>query len=203
MIEDNIIQRLTDLLIEIDMLEKQYRDEYICAVDIDDINIAMQKNNSTFEKIRKVKEWKEKIELLKNSINEIINLPIKETNATLINNENSNVEEYIRKKINNIKDFIFSHDEIMAMTSVGWSKKVLGLNHPFLRMYRDNIPISKQVKDKNGYDRYWNEVFIFGYQNFLVTSLWSEQNLNYFDKWYNSIINKKNNGIVKKNEDNI
>lgn len=66
--EKKIIDQLMEVITEVEILEKEYRKTHSQAVDIDDIEESKKIQNQTYEKIRKLKDWKKSINHLSEEI---------------------------------------------------------------------------------------------------------------------------------------
>ena len=87
-------------------------------------------------------------------------------------------ESYI-KKIKCISD-----ETIMNMASPSWSEEHFGTSKPFIRICKDK---KIEIKDGNGYTRYWSEIFVFGKYDVLVSKEWYEKHFEKFELWYNTL----------------
>lgn len=108
---------------------------------------------------------------------------------TAPNDSNEKIGKYIRTKMRQLSEnsYAFHSDMLNALLDKTKSKKLIGVNYPLLKIADEAKSISVQTKDESGRSRYWNEVFSFNKQSFLITSQWYEYNRDGFDKWYNSL----------------
>lgn len=110
-------------------------------------------------------------------------------NATQ-NENDEKIGKYVRAKIRQLstEKYAFSAEMLTALLDKAKSKKMIGVNFPFFKTVDESKPIPSQAKDESGRSRYWNEVFNFNNQSFLITSQWFEYNRDGFDNWYESLI---------------
>ena len=74
-----------------------------------------------------------------------------------------------------------SSEDILNLKNEKYCKEVFNLNFPLL------IEKNQSRYDKNGYGRYWKEIFD---NKYYVCSQWFESQRSQFESWYNSIIKK-------------
>ena len=114
-----------------------------------------------------------------------------ELNETAKNDDDIKVGKYIRNKLQELSrsGFIFTHEQILEMCDVEWSKKTFSYDRllPFAKLADIERDISEQIKDEKGNNRYWNEIFTFNENNLLIISQWYKKDKSSFDKWYESI----------------
>lgn len=207
--ERNLLVKLNDVLDELESLEKRYRKVYNSAVDIEEFEISQKTQSDAYLKIRKIKEWKGVVTDLNNTVSDskIIEIaPLIENNYELCNKndldivktkesceydseEKKKIGEYVRIKMRELSKsgFTFSDSDIEVMQEKSWTKKVLGLDYAFIRIYNENYSITEQMKDELGYNRYWKEIFNFGKYKLFLTSQWFERDRSSFDNWYNKL----------------
>lgn len=104
--------------------------------------------------------------------------------------EEEKVGQYVRRKLSELckSGYEFSNELLIKILSKEWSKKVLNINKPLAIIYNPNISISNQIKDHNGNNRYWREIFSFGDIKLLICSQWYKKDKKYFDDWYESLV---------------
>jgi hypothetical protein len=107
---------------------------------------------------------------------------------------------YIRHKMRELSSagHIFTEDEIEFFKRKPWSNVTFGLDYPFARIYSQQSELSQQIKDDNGYNRYWKEIYNFGNTQLLICSQWFEEDKQRFDKWYQGLLSSSE--IIKKEE---
>jgi hypothetical protein len=64
-----------------------------------------------------------------------------------------------------------------------YCKARFNLGHPFLKPVDQNVPISTQRLDRNGYGRYWKRPLKIGGHEFLMCSQWFVWQRDAFDAW--------------------
>lgn len=109
--------------------------------------------------------------------------------------QDEKVGAFVRRTMRKLStdNTMFKPAELALMQQEEWSKNTLGVTKPFLKKCVAGIPVFKQAKDEKGYNRYWNEVFKFNGEEYLVTSQWYEQKRSLFQKWLLSINEDKHN----------
>ena len=88
--------------------------------------------------------------------------------------------------VQNKLNYLFSNnylssEDILNLKNEKYCKEVFNLNFPLL------IEKSQSRYDKNGYARYWKEIFD---DKYYACSQWFENQRSQFENWYNSIIEK-------------
>ncbi len=71
--------------------------------------------------------------------------------------------------------------EIKNLTDCDYCKKALKANFPVIKIIDNNLNVTSQRKDSNGYSRYYKDVFAGKY---LLSSQWFDYQKNAFDSWY-------------------
>ena len=57
------------------------------------------------------------------------------------------------------------------------------MNYPILIKISSNDEITKIMKDKNGYNRYWKQPFKFNGNKYLLCSQWIKEQKQLFEHW--------------------
>jgi hypothetical protein len=68
-----------------------------------------------------------------------------------------------------------------------YCKARFNLGHPFLKPVDQNVPISTQRMDRNGYGRYWKRPLKIGGHEFLMCSQWFVWQRDAFDAWVRDV----------------
>lgn len=98
------------------------------------------------------------------------------------------VRDEIRKLIDN--EMIWETD-LDDFQSDEWSKDILHLSHAFFLKIDVSKDIKKQLRDNNGYLRYWKEIYAIQGQQYAMCKEWFESNRKHFDKWIDKFIKEK------------
>lgn len=119
-----------------------------------------------------------------------INLaPINKTKGSTATDDD---HEKIGKHVQSVMEQLIQEgkiDERMIpnLTSSGWSKEVLHVGHPLLRRIDAYKPFKEQLKDNNGYIRYWVKPYTIEGEQYCICKEWYESSRKYFDKWVESL----------------
>lgn len=109
-------------------------------------------------------------------------------NQQRISSTQPKIGEYVQTIISMLISSDKLHPQLIeSMISAEWSKEVLHLSHPFLKKINPHLRISTQLKDKNGYLRYWKKVYCIDGQQYVVCKEWFESKRKYFDAWLKTI----------------
>lgn len=110
---------------------------------------------------------------------------------TTAENKNVKVGSYVRSKLRQLSEsgFAFSEEQLRNICDFQWSQETLKISAPcsFAKIIGDTLSLDNLVKNKNGYNRYWNEPFIFNDVKLIFISQWCEKSQHYFDKWFASL----------------
>ena len=68
-----------------------------------------------------------------------------------------------------------------------YCKARFNLGHPFLKPVDQNVPLSTQRMDRNGYGRYWKGPLKIAGHEFLMCSQWFVWQRNAFDAWVRDV----------------
>ena len=90
-----------------------------------------------------------------------------------------------------IKEDMIWESDLIDFQSGDWSKDVLHLSHAFFVKIDTGKDIKKQLRDDNGYLRYWKEIFNIHDQTFAMCKEWFESGRKHFDNWLVSFIKGK------------
>lgn len=96
------------------------------------------------------------------------------------------IGDFVSTAMKNLSDagFDFSQDEINAMCTIEWSKRVFHLTYPFMRQYEEG---KRNHIWQDGYQRFWAKPYTFGSIQMLVSSQWFDKQYDDFKKWYKSL----------------
>ncbi|HAU86546.1 MAG TPA: hypothetical protein DCW90_13950 [Lachnospiraceae bacterium] len=86
-----------------------------------------------------------------------------------------------------------TQEDLEFLTSEQSCRNEFHIGHPFIRKVDLSCSISDQIKDANGYIRYWKEPVRIKEQEYCICKEWYESNRKYYTKWLNRI--KVINGI--------
>lgn len=103
--------------------------------------------------------------------------------------EQVKVGYYIRTKLRELCDAGYkpTEHELLQWQDKYWSKQVLNLNYPFVRLLSEKNHLAEQTSDENSRNRYWAEVFQLGTISLLFCSQWYRPDKEYFDRWYDGL----------------
>lgn len=202
---DNLITALFSI-------EVAQKERYNSAIDIVDTAEFTAVTIDAQTKILQVRKW---IEDLRQMESEVINTffnsgvqtiktenvgsPVdKSDDLNAISKENPasscSTGEYVRQKLYALSEsgYVFSDEQLHDMQSSEWSRQVLNLPHPFVRIYDDKEDILTQTSIDGVPRRYWvKDKIQFGSIILLVYGGWSPGYKISFDAWYNSILDSQ------------
>lgn len=219
----SLLEQLEGVIDELDIFERNYREIYNNAIDIDDIEVAQKTLSDTLIKIRKIKEIKDTVKKISNDLEEYeivfdddseknnVKEEVNNVNCDYINKEDNmsnarelqlDISDYVRSKMRQLsnKGYAFTENEIMLMAEKIWSKDILELKCAFVKIYDERYTLDKQIKDNLGINKYWKEIFQFGNYKLLLTNQWYEKNRDKFNNWYDTL-NVSDNHIDNKYTD--
>ena len=81
----------------------------------------------------------------------------------------------------------FSIEQVKCFTDKEWSKEHLHLYYSFFKKYDPERELNEQRRDHRGNGRYWNKLFSFGDDQYLITSEWYADSKPLFIDWYNGL----------------
>ena len=73
------------------------------------------------------------------------------------------------------------------LKSEEWCRRTFHIGHPLIREIDDSVPFKIQLRDENGYLRYWRDSYRFNDQSFVLCKEWFESNRKYFVSWLKRI----------------
>jgi len=76
---------------------------------------------------------------------------------------------------------------LIDLTSPSWSKEYLHLGHPFMIEIDSKKDIKSQLRDVNGYLRYWKRTYSINGIDYCICKEWFESGRKHFDKWVSTI----------------
>jgi hypothetical protein len=93
---------------------------------------------------------------------------------------------FTRLAANNLLDY----KEVEYLTQAEYSKTIFNVNHPVLKEYNEEIPLTKQRMDSKGYPRYYKDLYLIIGKQYLLCNHWVEDlSMSYFIAWLNDIDN--------------
>lgn len=90
-----------------------------------------------------------------------------------------------------------TQDIVKNLTSLSWSKTYLHLSHAFMIKIDQKRDFKEQLRDANGYLRYWKRTYLIGGSEYCICKEWFESGRKYFDKWVQSINSKNFVGMTR------
>ena len=112
--------------------------------------------------------------------------------AALREKPENKIGKYVRGKMLNLinEDMIWDSD-LIDFQSEDWSKDILHLSCAFFVKVDPSKDIKKQLRDENGYLRYWKDIYNIHEQAYAMCKEWFESNRKHFDKWLVSFVKGK------------
>lgn len=84
-----------------------------------------------------------------------------------------------------------SEEVIQDCLDAKWSRDVLNLGHAFLKEISEDVSLKEQMRDDNGYIRYWKQKYVINGKEYIVCKEWYESNRKYFNNWLTTFSNGK------------
>ena len=126
-----------------------------------------------------------------------INLaPINKTkNSTINDNDYVKIGRHVQSVMEQlVQEEKIDERMLQNLISPQWSKEILHLAYPLLRCIDATKPLKDQLKDNNGYIRYWVKQYTVEGKQYCICKEWYESDRKYFDNWIKSLsIGKKGN----------
>ena len=196
-----------------DKIKKQEKSfiEYLFEKKEDDLDVEVIKDAIKQLQILKTNIDEKKVDNTIQSLREIIQLYEEYTykthagvNLKPINNTKrqkntkkkndsgqKKIGEYVKETFDDlIKEKKITNKIINDLMSEEWSRAVFHLGHSFLKrvdLYRD---IKEQLKDENGYVRYWVTPRTIRGKEYCICKEWYENNRKYYTEWLKSFEKK-------------
>lgn len=100
-------------------------------------------------------------------------------------NDEVKIGKFVRTTMRNLSTYGYNFDKqtLGLLLSDEETKNIFGIGTSFLKEVKDETQIQKLMKDSNGYNRYWCEVFEFNGKKFVVVSQWTKNNADRFKTW--------------------
>ena len=76
-----------------------------------------------------------------------------------------------------------------------WSKEHFHLGHPFAVKIDNKKDLDDQLRDSNGYIRYWKKIYTIQRNKYCICKEWYERQRKYYDRWLNAFLNNGLRGI--------
>jgi hypothetical protein len=203
----------TQLHDRLQLKEKEHRTAYGIASDNNDWDAVDRESEIAL----RISKWRKELENLQIEIKESgffekdvdtsANITISEDEDEIQDSEELSsdikIGRHIREKLRELSQsgFVFSPEQMKNLTDEEWGKSTFSYyyNLPFAKILTDINNISSHIRDMNGQNRYWSEVFTFGQHKLLFFSQWFEKDRDNFNNWYYNLINEQ---VVTAQEDN-
>lgn len=211
---NNFSQNFKELLKLFREKEEEQKKRYYDAIDIEDMDEAMAVTRDAKVKTQQLRNWIGDLERISEEIEvsflatpaslPMQNVEVKEKSAfiqpentkkqsSIENFEVSKNGEYVKQKMYQLSNrgFAFTDEQLYDMQDCEWSKAVLKLPYPFVRIYDKSKGIAEQTSINGNPEapkRYWmNDRFQFGKVELLICNGWTSDLIPYFDTWYESL----------------
>ncbi len=114
-------------------------------------------------------------------------------NQNIVIGSNNRIGEHVKSTLSNLIDHQKITSEVLSgLLSAEWSRENLHLGHPFFREIDATKDIRSQLKDENGYSRYWKKTYEINGKHYVACKEWFEPRRKYFDKWLSQLTNETN-----------
>lgn len=199
--EEILLPRIDEIITKIEYIRSNYSNRRKEAAFMESIDESQNVINEMYQRITKLNEWNEQINVIKKQISE----------SKLSNQKNEveeKVKEYTEIKIGklvrtNLTNLILceklSSQDIEGLLDESWSRKTFHIGYPFLKIFKQNLSLSEQQK-VNSYHRYWGQVFSYKGSNYLVCKEWFESNRKYFLAWISKFQLKTDDVVADQDE---
>ncbi len=113
-------------------------------------------------------------------------------NQSRLTSSQTKIGEYVKTSMEElIAAGRVTNEMLECFTSEEWSRRVLHLGHSFFKEIRPDTNIRVQLRDKNGYLRYWKKVYSLYDHQYVICKEWFESGRKHFDKWVSTIDHNK------------
>lgn len=178
------------------VLATQYRKKALLEPDLE----QSQRMIDTCYRIMKALEWCK-------SENQVDNDSVKKVfkyqehggiNQVPINGKQEKVGRHIQTTFERLIEQGFITDKVVNdLLNAEWSRQHLHIRHPFIKEIDSEIKLSSQLRDHNGYLRYWKHIYVIDGMEYCVCKEWYESGRKYFDAWVASLVKKQSLGLNK------
>jgi len=203
-------QYFSGLLTALRAAEIEQKKRYDSAIDIEDMAEATAVTIDARTKIQQLRKWIEDLQRINHEVETafpaapsasqepadaiVAVVPQLAETAVQRNDEDysslQNIGEYVRQKMYALcrGGYIFTDAQLHDMQDYGWSRNVLNLPHPFVRIYDEGQDLLEQTSINGVPRRYCvKDRFRFGDVTLLIYSGWAPLYKPFFDAWYNSL----------------
>lgn len=88
-----------------------------------------------------------------------------------------------------IREGLLSDADYELLMNKDWCRSTFHLGHPLIKEINDQKPIKPQLRDENGYLRYWKNVYQLKDKSIVLCKEWFESNRKYFVSWVQKVTN--------------
>lgn len=183
----------TDFMIfakETYILAEQFRTK---ALSEENLQLSQRIVNTCFELMKSLEWCQSALENSESKKNEEVS-NIKEhggVNQVPINPQKIKIGKHVQDTMEKlISEGRVTHMMLMDLTSPSWSKEYLHLGHPFMIEIDSKKELKSQLRDANGYLRYWKRIYTINGVNYCICKEWFESGRKHFDKWVSTISKK-------------
>lgn len=96
------------------------------------------------------------------------------------------IGKYVQHCFERLKDYPFTHNELLAMQKLEWTRETFGMSVPLLKKYDEKQNASEQIKI-NGNNRYWKNWYTLCGGKYFVLSQWQSYHRERFETWFQSL----------------
>lgn len=104
-------------------------------------------------------------------------------------NKEIKIGKFVRTKMGDlsISNYRFEEQMLDLLLTEEYTKNKFGVGLPFFKEIKDESRLSELIKDSNGVNRYWREMFEFNGRKFAIISQWTKNNADRFHNWLNNL----------------
>ena len=162
------------------------------ALKDENLELSQKIVNSCFE-IMKALEWcnikKDDTPRLKDERNTHVHCGV---NQVPIDGAEVKIGKFVQNTMSQlINDGCITKHVLSELTDKEWSREVLHLSHPFLIKIDPDLDIKPQLRDANGYLRYWKDRYFIQDEWYCICKEWFESGRRYYVAWLNTISSKQ------------
>ncbi|MCL1804164.1 MAG: hypothetical protein FWG30_11145 [Eubacteriaceae bacterium] len=174
--QNNITNAFISIKSALDEAERQLKALVLNALDIEDEDNSKAWTNQATKSIREIKKMKASLLDIEEGFKPFSSSSSKEAPDP----PNESAAEMLAKlRAMSSSGFAFSKTQMGSIMDVAYSNSAFGLPNPFAKSFNVKESLKAQAED----GAYFPEVFVFGPNRLLVSSLWDVSSLAKFNSW--------------------
>lgn len=168
-----------------------YAEKYrIQALSESNLQLSQRIVNTCFE-IMKALEWCTQTDINKYARNEITYKEHGGVNQAPVDGTREKIGRHVQETIEQlVSKGLITKRVLSNLTDLDWSRKNFHINHAFMINVDTRKSLASQLRDQNGYLRYWKRIYTIAGKDYCVCKEWYESGRKYFDAW-SEIVSKR------------